>query len=86
MKVAQSCPTLCNPMDCSPWNYPGQNTGMGSQSLLHGIFPAQGSNPGLLHCRQIPYNVNASLILISQRQINHINGVKRVSTLCLICT
>ena len=31
----------------SPWNSPGQNTGVGSLSLLQGIFPAQGSNPGL---------------------------------------
>ena len=33
----------------SPWNSPGQNTGLGSLSLLQGIFPTQGSNPGLLH-------------------------------------
>ena len=39
----------------SPWNSPGQNTGVGSQSRLQGIFPTQGSNPGLLHCRQILY-------------------------------
>ena len=37
----------------SPWISPGQNTGMGSLSLLQGIFPTQESNPGLLHCRQI---------------------------------
>ena len=37
----------------SPWNSPGQNTGVGSLSLLQGIFPTQGSNPGLQHCRQI---------------------------------
>ena len=36
----------------SPWNSPGQNTGMGSPSLLQGIIPTQGSNPGLLHCRR----------------------------------
>ena len=41
----------------SPWNSPGQNTGMGSLSLLQGIFPTQGSNPGLLHCRQIFYHL-----------------------------
>ena len=33
----------------SPWNSPGQNTGVGSLSLLQGIFPTQGLNPGLLH-------------------------------------
>ena len=35
----------------NPWNSPGQNTGVGSLSLLQEIFPNQGSNPGLLHCR-----------------------------------
>ena len=35
----------------SPWNSPGQNTGVDSLSLLQGIFPTQGSNPGLPHCR-----------------------------------
>ena len=42
----------------SPWNSPGQNTGVGSLSLLQGIFPAQGSNPSLLHCRQILYQLS----------------------------
>ena len=37
----------------SPWNSPGQNTGVGSLSLLQEIFPTQESNQGLLHCRQI---------------------------------
>ena len=37
------------------WNSPGQNTGAGSLSLLQGIFPTQGSNSGLLHCRWILY-------------------------------
>ena len=39
-------------MDC-PWNSPGQNTGLGSLSLLQGMFPTQGLNPGFLHCRLI---------------------------------
>ena len=47
-KVSQSCLTLCDPMDYtvlySLWNSPGQNTGVGSCSLLQGIFPTQGSN------------------------------------------
>ena len=42
----------------SPWNSPGQNTGVGSLSLLQRIFPTQGSNPGLLHCRWILYQLN----------------------------
>ena len=37
----------------SSWNSPGQNTGVGSLSLLQGIFPTQGLNPCLPHCRQI---------------------------------
>ena len=37
----------------SLWNSPGQNTGVGSLSLFQRIFPNQGSNPGLLYCRQI---------------------------------
>ena len=41
----------------SPWNFPGQNTGVGSLSLLQRIFPTQGSNPGLLHCRCILYQL-----------------------------
>ena len=36
-------------------NSPGHNTGVGSLSLLQGIFPTQGLNPDLLHCRQILY-------------------------------
>ena len=41
----------------SPWHSPGQNTGVGSLSLLQ-IFPSQGSNPGFLHCRQILYQLS----------------------------
>ena len=48
VKVTQSHPTLCDPMD-SPWNSPGQNSGVGSLSLLQGFFPSQGSSPGLPH-------------------------------------
>ena len=46
-QVTQSCLTLCDPMDSSPWNSPGQNTGVGTLSLLQGIFPTQRLNPGL---------------------------------------
>ena len=55
-KLAQSCPTLCDPMDCR--NSPGQNTGVGSFSLLQGILPTQGSNLGLPHCRPILYQLS----------------------------
>ena len=42
----------------SPWNSPGQNTGVGSLSILQWIFPTQGLNPGLSHCRQILYQLS----------------------------
>ena len=42
----------------SLWNSPGQNTGVGSLPLLQGIFLTQGLNPGLLHCRQIFYQLS----------------------------
>ena len=59
--VAQWCPTLCNPMDCSPpgssvlGDSPSKHTGVDCHALLQGIFPTQGSNPNLPHCRQILY-------------------------------
>ena len=58
---AKSCLTLCDPMDCSlpgssvHGDSPGKNNGMGCHSLLQGIFPTQGLNPGLLQCGQILY-------------------------------
>ena len=61
--VAQSCPTLCNPMDCSPLGFsvhgdsPGKNTGVGCHALLQGIFKTQELNPGL-HCRRILYQLS----------------------------
>ena len=48
----------------SPWKSPGQNTGMGSLSLLQGIFPTQGSNPGLPHCRRILYQLSLKGLLL----------------------
>ena len=63
MLVTRSCLTLCDPIDCStrllcPRNYPGKYTGVGSHLLLQGIFPTQGWNLGLLHCRQILYHLS----------------------------
>ena len=60
-EVAQSCPTLCDPIDCSPpgssvhGDSPDKNTGVGCHFLLQGIFSTEGSNPGLPHCRQTLY-------------------------------
>ena len=42
----------------SPWSSPGQNTGVGSLSLLKGIFTTQGSNPGLPHFKWIFYQLS----------------------------
>ena len=58
MKVIQSCPTLWPHGLCSPWNSPGQNTGVGSCFLLQGIFQTQGLNSGLPHCRWILYQLS----------------------------
>ena len=62
--VAQSCLTLCDPMNYSPpgssvhWDYPCKNTGVGHHALLQGIFPTQGSKLGLLHWRWIFYHLS----------------------------
>ena len=62
--AAQSCLTLFDPTDCSPpgssvyGNSPGKNTGVGFHALFQGIFPTQGSIPGLLHCRQALYHLS----------------------------
>ena len=58
MKVAQLCLTLCASMDYTAHGILGQNTGVGSLSLFQGIFPTQGSNSGLLHCRRIFYQLS----------------------------
>ena len=52
-KSLQSCPTLQPHRLYSPWDSPGQNTGVGSLFLLQRIFQTQESNRCLLHCRQI---------------------------------
>ena len=62
-----SCPVVSNslrPIGCSPLgssvhgDSPGKNTGVGCYALLQGIFPSQGLNPGLPHCRWILYHLN----------------------------
>ena len=60
--VTQLCPTLCTPIDSDHQAPPSmgfpKNTGVGCHPLLHGIFPTQGSTPGLLRCRQIPNHLS----------------------------
>ena len=57
--VTQLCQTLCHPMDCSlpgssvHGDSPGNNTGVGCLALLQGIFPIQGLNSALPHCRWV---------------------------------
>ena len=46
------CKLLC------PWDSPGENIGVGCRSLLQGIVPTQGLNPGVLPCRQILYHLS----------------------------
>ena len=61
--VVQSCPTLCDPMGRSPPGSSvhggslGKNSGVGCHALLQGIFPTQGSNPGLSHYKRILYHL-----------------------------
>ena len=62
--VVQLCLTLCDRRDCSPpgssihRDSPGKSTGVGCHALLQGIFPTQGLNPGLPHCRWILYHLS----------------------------
>ena len=64
VKITQVCSTLCDFMDCSPpgtsvhGDSPGKNTAVDCHFLLQGIFPTQGLNPGLLHCRRILYQMS----------------------------
>ena len=68
--VAQSCPILCGPMDCSQYgscvhgDSLSKNTRTGCHALLQGIFPTQESNPGLPHCRRILYRLSQMVILL----------------------
>ena len=62
LDYCESCSVVSNSLRphglYSPRNSPGQNTGVCSLSLLQGIFPTQGLNPGLPHCRQILYQLS----------------------------
>ena len=59
---SESCSVIFNSLQLhglyGPWDSPGQNTRVGSLSLLQGIFLTQGSNPGLPHCRRILYQLS----------------------------
>ena len=84
--VTQSCPTLCDPMDCSlpdssvHGNFPGKNTGVGCHALLQGIS-TQGSNPDLPHYRWILYHLShqGSIYLLGASRVAQL--VKNLSTM-----
>ena len=92
--VAQLCLTLCSPMDCSlpgasvHGDSPGRNTGASYHALLQRIFPTQGSNPGLSHCRWILYHLShqgsLSLQLGSARRQVLANGCLWKETMPLL--
>ena len=72
-ETAQLCPTLCDPMDCSPpgsLDSPGTSTGVGCHFLLQGIFPTQGLNPGLLHCRQTLHRLSHQETRFNEQVLN----------------
>ena len=66
------CVYVCGVWLDSPWNSPGQNTAVGNRSLLQGIFPTEGWNPGLPHCRQIslPAEPSGFIYLKDGKRIN----------------
>ena len=71
----------------SPWDSPGQNTVVGSLSLLWGISPTQGSNPGLLCCRQILYQLShkgspPSRLVRKNSQLLFLSHVKLLPSRC----
>ena len=86
--VAQSCLTL-RPRGLQPagllcpWNSPGKNTGVGCHSLLQGIFPTEGSNLGVPHCRQILYCLHISLIFGFPSHLDNIPFLLSVPSPCM---
>ena len=64
------------------WNYPGKNTGVVSHSFLQGIFLTQGSNPGLLHCRQILYCLSHQFVMIHMQMFLLQKEKKRAQFFC----
>ena len=75
---SESCLVMCNCLQphgiYSLRNSPGQDTEVGSLSLLQGIFPTQGSNPGLPHCRWILYQLSHNILPLYVSVI-YINGL-----------
>ena len=89
VKVAQLCPTHCDHMESiaipySSWTSLGQNTGMGSHSLLQGIFPTQGLNPGLPCYRWILYQLSHQVSLVVYEGSNFSTSSPTLTFCCLL--
>ena len=63
-----------------PWDFPGKNTGVGSHSLLQGIFLTHGSNLDVLHCRQILYHMSHQ-----GRPLNNLPFISPISAQLFSC-
>ena len=82
VSVTQACLTLLphglqpTRLLC-PWHFQGKNTWVSCHFLLQGIFQTQGLNPGLWHCRQIPYCLSqqgSPLLCVNSTYKEHLNG------------
>ena len=91
--LAQSCPTFSTPWTVScqaplSMNSLGKNTGVGFHFLLQGLFPTQGSNLSLLHCRQILYHLShqGKPLVVVKIGLCHCGGKLRKSEICRGCS
>ena len=84
--ISESCSVVSDSLRphglYSLWNFPGQNMEVGSLSLPQGIFPTQGSNPGLPHYRQILYQLShrRSPRILEWVTYSYSNGSSRTSS------
>ena len=86
--VAQSCLTFRDPRDCSRQTplsmaFSRQDTGVGSHSLLQGVFPTYELNPVLLHCRQILYCLSQQGQGYNIGKFNKFSLILKINTLCI---
>ena len=87
VKVAQSCPTLCDPMGYAVHEILQARIIEWALSLLQGIFPTQGWNPGLQHCRWILYQLSHQGspllgILLSQMEYHSVTKKEWNNPIC----
>ena len=88
VRWSESCSVMFDSLQLqglySPWNSPGQKTGVGSLSILQGIFPTQGLNPGLPHCWWILYQLShkgSPYTKVRVKCLCPVGGERRVSSL-----